>query len=66
MTQDQLELSGKDNTPLASCTDEQLRLKLAYYMWKDGADWPVVLELLGDKTTSREAIILILESTFDL
>jgi hypothetical protein len=68
MTFEELEAehSAVENLTLTECTGDQLRVKLAYHMWKDGADWPVVCEMRDKFLVSRGHVIRILEERFGL
>ena len=52
--------------PLLGHSLTQLHIRLAHCMWKDGAEWPVVLEFWNDTRSTREEIINILKERFDL
>ena len=59
MTFEELETEHKavENLPLDQCTNDQLRIKLAYDMRIDGADWSVVCEMHNDITLTRDFMI---------
>jgi hypothetical protein len=51
---------------LSDCSDEGLRILLAYHQWKDGADWPVVCEIKDGPHFDRTEAIKTLQEVFQL
>lgn len=55
----------KDQKP-SDCSDEGLRILLAYHQWKDGADWEVVCEIKDGPHFDRAETIKTLQEVFQL
>lgn len=51
---------------LPDCSDEGLRILLAYHQWKDGADWSTVEEIKDGPHFDRAETIKILQEVFQV